>query len=155
MWDVVDDPPAEARLEAPGEGDDALRVAGQQLEVDVRLAALVALEVTRGAELHEVAEAGVARGEQRQVVALVLEGRGGEVVDEIGLEAEDRLDAVLLAGLVVLDRPVHHPVVGQTERGLAERGRSLGKRIDRAGAVEDRILGVDVEMGEAHPGPRS
>src|SRR5687768_4082485 len=53
----------------------------------------------------------------------------------------------------MLDRPVHHPVVGQAERRLPERGRALGERVDRAGAVEDRILGVDVKMGEAHPGP--
>ena len=85
------------------------------------------------------------------MVALVADRLGAAVVDEVGLEAEDRLDAVLAAGLVVLDRPVHDPVVGEPEGRLAVRGRALGERVDPAGAVEHRVLGVHVEMGEAHP----
>ena len=77
---------------------------------------------------------------------------GAAVVHEVRLEAVDRLDAVLLARLVVLDRPVHHPVVREAERRLAKRGRTLGERVDRTRAVEHRVLGVDVEMGEAHRG---
>ena len=68
------------------------------------------------------------------------------VVDEVGLEAEDRLDAVLLAGLVELDGAVHHPVVGEPERGLAERGGAGGQALDVRGAVEQRVLGVDVQV---------
>ena len=54
---VVHEPLAEARLEAAGERDDALGVALEQLEVDVGLAALVALEEAGAGELDEVAEA--------------------------------------------------------------------------------------------------
>ena len=150
--DAVDDPPAEARLEAARERDHALRVALEQLQVDVRLAAPVALEIARRAQLDEVAKALVAGREQGEVVALVAHLLRAPVVDEVGLEAEDRLDPVLPAGLVVLDRAVHHPVVGEPERRLAERRRALRQRVDPAGAVEHRVLGMDVEMREAHPG---
>ena len=56
---VGDQPLAEARLEAAGERDDALGVALEQLEVDVGLAAPVALEEAVAGQLDEVAKAGV------------------------------------------------------------------------------------------------
>ena len=56
----------------------------------------------------------------------------------------------LLAGLVVLDRAVHHAVVGEAERRLPERRRALGERVDPARAVEQRVLGVDVEVDGRH-----
>ena len=69
------------------------------------------------------------------------------VVDEVDLAAHDRLDAVLAGGLVELDRAVHDAVVGQAEGRLAEVGGALGERVDLARAVEQRVLGVDVEIG--------
>ena len=69
------------------------------------------------------------------------------VVDEVDLTADDRLDAVLGAGLVELDRAVHHAVVGQAERRLAELRRARRQRVDLARAVEQRVLGVHVQMG--------
>ncbi len=76
------------------------------------------------------------RGHQGQVVALVaghpLDGLA--VVDQVGLDPEDRLDADLLARLVVLDRAVHHAVVGQPEGGHVELGGALGQ-----GLAADRL----------------
>jgi hypothetical protein len=83
------------------------------------------------------------------VVALDLAVLDAAVVDEVRLEPEDRLDLVLLAGLVELDRAVHHAVVGEPERRLAELGGPLGELLDLARAVEQRVLGVDVEMRAA------
>ena len=85
--------------------------------------------------------------EQREVVALDLALADRAVVDEVRLEAEDRLDVVLLAGLEQLDRAVHHAVVGEAERRLAELGRAGGELVDLARAVEQRVLGVDVQVG--------
>ena len=68
------------------------------------------------------------------------------VLDEIGLEADDRFDPVLLAGLVEVDGPVHHAVVGEPEGGLTELRGPGGHRVDLAGAVEQRVLAVGVEM---------
>ena len=85
-------------------------------------------------------------GEQREVVALELDRFGADVVAEVRLEAEDRLDPVLLARLVELDGAVHHAVVGEPEGGLAEGGGALREAVDVAGAVEQRVLGVDVQV---------
>ena len=58
------------------------------------------------------------------------------IVDEIGLEADDRLDPVPAAGLVEVDRPVHHPMIGEAQGRLAELCRPRRHRLDLAGAVE-------------------
>jgi hypothetical protein len=108
----------------------------------------VALQVSRRAQLHQIAKALVCGGEQGEVVALVAHVLGLAVVDEVGLQADDRLDPVALAGLVVLHRAVHDAVVGEPQRRLAEGRSALGEGIDATGPVEDGVLGVDVEMGE-------
>ena len=75
------------------------------------------------------------------------------VVDDVRLDAEDRLYA-LLPRLVVerLDR-IHVAVVSDGKRGHAERLRLGNKRHDAALPVEQRISGVKVEMCEsAHIG---
>ena len=145
---LFDQATAEARLQAAGERDHALRVGREQLHVDVGLAAREAFEEPGRGQLHQVGEALVARGQQRQVVALVLGlflDRPA-VVDQVGLEADDRLDPVLPAGLVEVDRAVHHAVVGQPQRRLPQRRGALGHRVDLAGAVEQRVLAVGVQM---------
>ena len=53
-----------------------------------------------------------------------LRSRTRAVVDEVRLEAEQRLDAVLLGRLVELDGAVHDAVVGQADGRLAELGRA-------------------------------
>ena len=84
------------------------------------------------------------------MVSLVAERLRAAIVDEVGLEPDDRLDAVSLAGLVVLHGAVHHAVVRQPQRGLLECGGALGQRLDPAGAVEERVLRVHVEVDTAH-----
>ena len=71
----------------------------------------------------------------------------GVIVDEVDLAAEDRLDAVLCARAVELHHAVHDTVVGEPERGLIELGGALSERLDPACAIEQRVLGVDVQMG--------
>ena len=83
---------------------------------------------------------------------------GAAVVDQVGLEPEDRLDLMLATRLVVLDRPVHHPVVGEAERRHPELGGPRHEPSvdlvrspvdDLAGAVEQRVLAVDVKVDDA------
>ena len=69
---LFDQAAAEARLQAAGERDHTLGVRGEQLHVDVGLAAREALEEAGRGELDQVGEAGVALGQQGEVVALVL-----------------------------------------------------------------------------------
>ena len=90
---------AEARLQAAGERDHALGVRRHLLEVDRRLAALIALEEAGRGQLDEVPVAGRRRGQQRQVEAVEPAGRTPRVIgDDVHLAPEDRLDAVLAAG---------------------------------------------------------
>src|SRR3954467_10542347 len=128
---------------------------GEQLDVDVGLAARETLEEAGGAQLDQIAEAGVAGGQQGEVVPLVagLLRRLDPVVDQIGLETDDRLYPGGLARLVVLDRPVHHAVIGEPERRHVELGRTSRQLVDLAGPVEQRILAVDMQMNRsgAHP----
>ena len=101
-----------------------------------------------GGELHKVAIADVAGREQREVVALdAARSPRGVVVHHVDLAAEDRLDVVLRACLVQLHHAVHDAVVGETEGRLVELGGSLCQILDPACAVEQRVLGVDVQMG--------
>ena len=145
---VVAEQLAEARGQAAGERDDPLAVGRELRHVDRRLAPVVAIDEALGGELGEVRVAGLVLGQQRQVVALDAPRAAlGVIVDDVQLAADQRLDAVLLGGLVELDRAVHHAVVGEPERGLVERGGTGRERVDLAGTVEQRVLGVDVEVG--------
>ena len=146
---LFDQAPAEARLQAAGEDDHALGVRGQQLHVDVRLAAREALEEAGRGELNQVGETAVVLGQQGDVVALVarlLLDRVA-VLDEVGLEPNDRLDPVLAAGLVEVDGPVHHAVIGEAKGGLTELCGTRRHRLDLAGAIEQRVLTVGVQVG--------
>ena len=67
---------------------------------------------------------------------------------DVGLDADDRLDALVLRGLVERDRAVQRAVVGDREAVEALRGRRIDQLRDPAEAVEEAELGVDVEMGE-------
>ncbi len=135
----------DAPAEAAGEGEHALRMALEQLPVDAGLV-VVALEVAERAELDEVAVADVVRREERQVgVALVLLPA---IVDDVDLAADDRLDPLLLCGLEELDRARHRPVVGEGHRRHLELRCLPRQGRDPARPVEDRILGVDVQVDE-------
>ncbi len=139
---------AEPALKASGERDHAVCVGGDLLEVDRRLTTLKALEEAGGRELHEVAVAGRRRRDQRQVEAFEPAGGPARVVlDDVRLAPEDRLDVVLAAGGEKLHGAVHHAVIGQRQRRLSERRGPLGQLLDLARPVEQRVLGVDVEVG--------
>jgi hypothetical protein len=152
---ILDQAPAEAGLQAAGERDHALGVRREQLHVHVRLAAGEALEEAGRAQLDQVAEAGLVRGEQGEVVALVTGSpwSGGAIVDQVGLHADDRLDPGRLARLVVLHRPVHHPVIGEAEGRHVELRGPGSERLDLASSIEQRVLAMDMQMDRsgAHP----
>ena len=144
---------AGAAGEAAGERDDAVGVLLEQLVVDARLV-VVALEVAERAELDQVVVALGRLGQQREVVPVAV-GRvlaRAAVVDEVDLAAQKRLDARLAGAAVELDRARHGAVIGDPDRGHAELGRTLDELRDTAGAVQDRVLGVDVQMGVTRHG---
>ena len=137
---------AEARGQTARQRDHTARVLLDLGEVDGRLSPLQALQEAGRGELDQVPVTLVVGRQQGQVVALGAP-RGGVVVDQVDLAADDRLDVMRFAGLVELDGAVHHAVVGQAQCRLAELGGPLGQRLDLAGSIEQRVLGVDVEMG--------
>ena len=139
----------DAAGEAAGEDDEALRVPLEQLPVDARLV-VVALEVAERGELDQVRVPLVRLGEDGQVgVALLLLQA---VVGDVDLAADDRLDPLLLRLAVQLDRAGERAVVGERDRRHLQLRGPRGERGDPARPVEDRVLGVDVEMDEGRLG---
>ena len=142
--------------EAGGEADEALGVAGEELAVDARLV-VVAVEVGVGEEPAQVPVADEVLGQEDEVERLrvglplaVAHGPPGDV----GLDADDRLDPLGLRGLVEGDGAVEGAVVGQGEGIEAQPLRLVDEIADPAEAVEERELGVDVEVGEVVGGER-
>ena len=145
---IADQVLAEPRLQAAGQRDQPVAVLGQLCHVHRGLAALVALQEAPRGQLDQVAVAGGVGGQQREVEALQPARRPALVViDDVDLAADDRLDAMLAAGREQLDRPVHHAMVGEAQSRLIELGGPRGERVDLARPVQQRVLGVDVEVG--------
>jgi hypothetical protein len=71
------------------------------------------------------------------------------VVGHVGLGAEDGLDALGPALPVEVQDAVHVAVVGDADRRLTVGHRRPHDLADAGRAVEHRVLGVDVEVGEA------
>ena len=141
------------RGEAAGEADQAVGVLREGLKVGARLV-IEALEVGVGDELQEVLVAGEVLGDEAEVedglavvigAAVFLEAGG---FDEVELAADDGLDALGLGGVVELDRAVEIAVVGKGEGGHAEFHGPVHEPVDAAGAIEEAVVAVDVEMDE-------
>ena len=136
--------------EAAGQAHKALGVIVQQRPVDARLE-IKALSEGHADEITEVAVAGLVFAQEDQVgvgvvdAVLLVMARARRDID---LAADDRLDAGGLAGLVKGHRAVHHAVVGHGQRRLPQLFGAPGQLLDAAGAVEQRILGMHMEMDE-------
>ncbi len=149
--------------EAPGGGDQAFGVLLQQLPVHPRLV-VVALHEGEAGQLDEVLVAGLVLGQQGEVVVELRAALGvaAGVVDapasggtfrtmimgHVGLGADDRLDALLVALAVEVERAVHVAVIGDADRRLAVTDGFGDEFVEPGRAVEHRELGVDVEVGE-------
>ena len=142
---LVVEPLGEARGDQLGQVGEALRVLRQEHQV------VAGVPVPGGVQavLHPL-------GVGRRVVQLAVEPGAGGHVD---LAAQDGLDGPgavlvlgLLAGVEELHHPEHVPVVSHGHRGHA-RGLALLDEVgDPREAVEQGILGVEMEVGEAHGG---
>ncbi len=149
--------------EAAGGGDEAVGVLLEQLPVHPGLV-VVALHEGEARELDEVLVTGLVLGQQRQVVVELLAALGvaprvvdpaaagrsltAVVVGHVGLGADDRLDPLLVALAVEVERAVHVAVIGDADRRLAVADGFGDELVEPSRAVEHRELGVDVEVGE-------
>jgi hypothetical protein len=104
-----------------------------------------------GDEPAQVLVAGVVLGEKDQVEGLAVGLaflRGHRPRRHVRLDADDRLDALVLRCLVEGDRAVQRPVIGQRHRVHALRRCRVHQFGDPSEAVEQAELGVDVEVDE-------
>ena len=67
---------------------------------------------------------------------------------DVDLAAENRVDAALARLIVKDDRREHVAVLGDRERRHLQLDRAVEQLLDPAGAVEERILGVQVQVDE-------
>ena len=137
-------------LEAGAHPDQTLAVRGEQLLVDPRLV-MHALEMRGRHQPNEIAVAGfVARQEGEMMGRVPL--RTGPVLDRarrhVGLDADDRFDPGVRRRLIKFDRPVEVAVIGDRDRGHLEFRRFFHQLLHPHRAIEERILGVEVEMNE-------
>ena len=70
------------------------------------------------------------------------------VVGDVDLAADDRLDSLRLRRLDEIDRARERAVIGERHRRHLELRRPLRQLWNPAGPVENRVLGVDVEVDE-------
>ena len=136
---------------AAREDDDAVAVLLEQFAVDAG-AVVEAFEVGAGGELDQVAPALVVLGEEDEVVS-GFGGAAGFAVEaatgrEVGLHAEQGLDAGGAGGLVEIDCAVEVAVVGDREGLLSELAGAFDEGVDASESVEFAVLGVGVEVSE-------
>ncbi len=146
---------AHLRVEAAREHEQPVGVLGEELAVHTGLV-VEALEVGLGHELDQVAVAGLVahqhRGMAGALVAAVL-ARSLEPAARrhVELAAHDGLDPRLLGGAVEVHRPEEIAVVGERDGGERELLGLLHQPLELGGAVEQAVLGVDVQVDEVPP----
>ena len=139
----------------PADGDEPAAVRFEQRAIDARLVVEPG-EVRLGAQVQQVGPAGVVLSQQDQVVPAVGDAGVRAVVAiagrDVGLDAQDRLDPGLVAREVEGDSPEQVAVVGDGDRVHAQLFHACHQPIDAVAAVQQRVLGVQVQVGEAGGG---
>ena len=130
--------------------DQTFVVLFQQLLINPRLG-IKALGESSRYHFDEVFVAGLILAQQDQVVVavdladLIKAGAGGY----IDFTPDDGLNACFFGGLVKLHTPVHHPVVGAGDGRLAALLDPLHHLIDAAGAVQQAVFGMNMQVYKA------
>ncbi len=140
---------ADVAFQAAGQRDEPLAVLRQQRLVDAGLV-IEAFQAGGGGQADEVAIAFLGFAQQRQVVV----GSVGFVLDpavvarDVDFAADDRVHAVLLGGEVELRGAEEIAVIGYRYRRLLQALNELHQAGNLAGAVEQRVVGVTVQVDE-------
>ena len=108
-------------------------------------------EMRRRHQPDEILVTGFVTREEREMISgitlrirPVLDRAGGHV----GFHADDRLDPGLGRRLVKFNRAMQVAVIGNRDRRHLHFGRLLHQLLHPHRAIEERILGVQVEMNE-------
>jgi len=144
--------------EAPGEADQPARVLGDHLDVGARLV-VEAVEVRVGDQLQQVLVAlEVFRDQPEVIVAFAVLGLAGlfetRLFHEVHFATDQGLDALVLGRLVELDRAKHVSMVRQRDGLHAQLGRARHQAVDLTRAIEQTVVGVEMEMDETGIGRR-
>ena len=154
---AVDDVLGQFAAQAPGEDDDSLVVLVQDLPVQPGAAGalVVPLGEPERRKFDQVLVALEVGRDHRQVVVGPL-GPGGPVQaavgGNVGLHPHQGLDPGRLARQVEGDGAVHHAVVGQRNRRHFEFFGPGEHLFDPAGAVQEGVLGMRMQMYETQAG---
>ena len=154
---------AHVAAETAGGGNQPGGVLGEYLPVHLGLV-VVTLEEGAAGDLDEVPVAGLVLRQQHQVVVELVPGGGltaavvhapapggpltPVVVRQVGLDTQDGLDSLGTAGLVEGHDAVHVAVVGDAQSLLAVGRGRRHQLSDARSAVEHRVLGMNVQVGE-------
>ena len=145
-----------------GGGDDqALVVLGEQFAVNAGAgedALAHPVEVRPRSQLNKIAVADLIFRQQQQVV-VILTALGHRVAarprGHIGFHAKDGAQTGLPHRVVKLHRPIHHTVVSESDAVHPQFGRTGSNRLGRSVAVEQAVLGVNMQMDKVIHGEKS
>ena len=137
---------AQARREA----DQSLGMLLEQLVVDTGFV-VKALGKPGADELDQVLITGLVFAQQNHMAvfsrrAMLLKSVGADV----HLAADDGGDALLQTGVVEVDSPVHHAMVGHGGMRKAKLPEASDQGLDAVGPVQEAVFGVQMQMGKGH-----
>jgi len=136
--------------ETAGERDEPLFVLRQDFLVDARLV-VIALQMRRRGKFDKIPVTDLIFRQQHEMMVnvpaaarrLLVEAAAGSDID---LTANNRFDAFVSGGLVKINRAAEHAVIGDRERRESQLVRFVDQPVEAAGAIEQRILGVQMEV---------
>ena len=149
---VVQDPLGHLAGQASRQGDQTFMVFPQQIHIDAGLV-VKALHIGLG---HHVAQIPIARlilAQQHQVPGFAVEFMclvKPAAAGHVDLTADNGMDALRLAGPVKVDDAVHGAVVGNGAGRLPHLPHQLRQVADAAGAVQQAIFRMHMQMYEGH-----
>ena len=146
------DPGGDLTLEAAAQANEAGRMLREQLLVDARLV-VEAFRVPRGHELDQVVVPLLVLGQEHQVVRR-LAGRaalGAAIArGDVHLAPQDRIEPALARLVVEDDGREHVAMLGDRRGRHPELDTLVQQLLDAAGAVEQGIFGVQMQVDEVH-----
>jgi hypothetical protein len=129
-------------------------VAGEEIFIDAGLVVEAVEEAGRD-ELKQVAVAFLVFAEEDKVVVavlLVLDGVG--LLGDVDFAADDGVNAFVLGGVVELDGAEEVAMISHGDGGHALSGDEFHELGDFAGAIEEGVIGVAVEVDKGFLGHR-
>src|ERR1700691_288594 len=126
---------------------------GKVLLADPRLP-VEAVQRRLGSDANEIAVALLVLRQNQQVVVVVALRFGAMVLflANVELAPKDRMDTLMLCGVEEMDRAIDIAVVCNRNSLLADVGNALHQLFDIAGAVEQGVVGVEMQVGKFRHG---